>query len=106
MSEANSAQISGRTAHPRVSSSLIGSAVVFVHHLEFLRQAEEALGVTDKQVAAGIQAMPELVDQALLLGFVEINHDVAAENDVVAAGQEFGLQIVKIELHQFFQLAI
>jgi len=37
--------------------------------------------------------MPELFDEALLLGFVEIDHDVATENDVVAAREEFGLRL-------------
>jgi len=32
-----------------------------------------------------------------LLGFIEINHDVAAENDVVARGKNSGLQIVEVQ---------
>src|SRR5947209_4209064 len=59
--------------------------------------------MTDKEVASGIQAVPELLDQALLLGFIEVDHDVAAEDDVVATWQEFGLEIVKVELDQLFE---
>ena len=71
-----------------------------MHHAEFLRQAEKTLRMADKKIAAGIQAMPKLFDQALLFGFVEIDHDVAAENDVVAARQKFGFQIVEVELDE------
>src|SRR5258708_7336709 len=44
------------------------------------------------------------LDQALLLGFIEINHDIAAQNHVVAPWQEFRLQVVKVKLHQLFEL--
>src|ERR1700722_9581069 len=57
-----------------------------------------------EKVAARIQAMPKLLDQALLLGFVKIDHDVAAENDVVAPRQKFGFEIVEVELHEVLQL--
>src|SRR6266436_990633 len=50
--------------------------------------------------------MPKLFDQALLLGFVEINHDVAAQNNVVAARQKLGLQVMKIEGDELFQLRL
>src|SRR5690348_3121360 len=62
--------------------------------------------MTDEEVAAGVHAVPELFNQALLLSFVEINHDVAAKDDVVATGQEFGLEVVKVELDQLFQLTL
>ena len=62
--------------------------------------------MTDKEISAGIQAVPELFDQALLFGFVEIDHHVAAENDVVAARQEFGLQIVEVELDEVLELRL
>ena len=75
-------------------------------HSEFLREAEKAFRVADEEEAAGIQAVPELFDQALLLGFVEIDHDVAAENDVVASREEFGFEIVKVELDEFFELRL
>jgi hypothetical protein len=68
-------------------------------HAEFLCQPKKALGMADKEIAGGIQAVPELLDQALLLGLIEVDHDVAAKNDVVAPGQEFGFEIVKVELH-------
>src|SRR6266481_71367 len=50
--------------------------------------------------------MPKLFDQAFLLGFVEINHDVAAQNNVVAARQEFRFQVVKVEGDELFQLRL
>src|SRR5256884_2937547 len=50
--------------------------------------------------------MPKLFNQALLFGFVEIDHDIAAEDNVVAARQEFRFQIVKVELHEFLQLRL
>ncbi len=98
------------SSDPRAENSrihlkpLVSGSVVFVNHLEFLRQTKKAFRVADKQVSAGIQAMPELFDQALLLGFVEIDHHVAAEDDVVAARQEFGLQVVEVELDQVLEL--
>src|SRR5205814_8118285 len=58
----------------------------------------------NKEISGGIQAVPKLFNQALLLGFVEINHHVTAEDYVAAARQELGLQVVKVELHEFFQL--
>lgn len=72
-------------------------------HAEFLREAEQAFGVTHKKVAARIQAIPKLFNQALLFRLVEIDHDVAAKNDVVAAGKKFGLEIVKVELDELFE---
>ncbi len=77
-----------------------------MHHAEFGGKSEETFGVADKEVAAGIQAMPELFDEALLFGFVEIDHDVAAEDDVVAARQEFGFQVVEVELNEFLELGL
>src|SRR5439155_6409973 len=53
-----------------------------------------------------IQTVPKLFDQALLLGFVEINHDIAAEDDVVTARQELRFQVVKVELHEFLYLRL
>ena len=73
-----------------------------MHHAEFLRQAEQALRMAHKKIAAGIQAMPKLFDKALLFGFVKIDHDVATKNDVVAAREKFGLEIVKVELDELF----
>ncbi len=62
--------------------------------------------MSDEEIARGVQAMPELLDQAFLLGFIEIDHHVAAEDDVVAAGQELGFEVVKVKLHKFFQLRL
>ncbi len=50
--------------------------------------------------------MPKLFNQALLFGFVEVDHHVATENDVVAARQEFRFQIVKVELDELLQLRL
>src|ERR1700730_19186792 len=75
-----------------------------MYHFEFLRQAKQALGVPYKQIAAWIQAMPELIDKALLFCFVEIKHHVAAQNNVVAAWKELGFQVMKVELYKVFQL--
>ena len=60
----------------------------------------------NKKISSRIQAVPKLFDQTLLFGFVEINHDIAAQDDVVTARQELGFQIVKIELHEFFELRL
>src|SRR2546425_11162448 len=57
----------------------------------------------DEEEPGGIQTVPELFNQALLLGFVKIDHDVAAENNVVAARQELGLEVVKIKLDECFE---
>ena len=105
---------SARSSSPRSSGRLltvilklsVSGAVVLVHHAEFLREAEKAFGVPDEEIAIGIQAVPELFDETLLLGFVEIDHDVAAEDEVVALRQKFGLQIVKVELDQFLELRL
>jgi hypothetical protein len=75
-----------------------------MHHAELLREAEQAFRMANKEVSAGIQAVPEFFDQPLLLGFVKINHHVATQNYVVAPGQEFGLKVVEVELNQIFQL--
>src|SRR5207247_10601289 len=60
----------------------------------------------NKKISSRIQAVPKLFDQTLLFVFVEINHDIAAQDDVVTARQELGFQIVKIELHEFFELRL
>src|SRR5229473_2733614 len=60
----------------------------------------------NKEISGGIQAVPKLFNQALLLGFVKINHHVAAEDNVVAARQELRFQIVKVELDELPQLRL
>ena len=75
-------------------------------HAKSLREPEQTLGVADEEIATRVQAMPELVDEALLLGFVKVDHDVAAENDVIAAGKKFGFEIVEVELDEFFELRL
>ena len=84
----------GIRVHPAKSSSIhlkpfVCGAVILVNHLEFLRQAEKAFRVANEQIATGVKTMPKLFNQSLLLGFVKINHHVTAENDVIAAWQEF-----------------
>src|SRR5262249_3504369 len=91
---------------PEHLDALISCAIVFVHHTELLREAEKAFGVANEEIAAGIQAVIKLVDEALLLGFIEIDHDVTTKNDVVAARQEFCFEIMEVELDEFFELRL
>ncbi len=56
-----------------------------------------------EQVAVGIQAAVELFYQPFLFGFVEVHHHVAAKNDVIALRKVFSFQVVKVEVHHFFQ---
>src|SRR6266852_7273090 len=86
--------------------ALVSGAVVFMNHAKLLSQTEQTFSVPNEEVSSGIQAMPKLFNQALLFGFVEIDHHVAAEDNVVAARQEFRFQIVKVELHEFLQLRL
>ena len=71
--------------------SLVNGGVVLVNHVKLRRKAEKAFGMTDEQISLGIQAAVELFDKAFLLGLVEINHHVAAENRrrCAAAGIRF-----------------
>src|SRR6202007_583126 len=62
--------------------------------------------MADKEITAGIQTMPELVDQPLLLRLVEVDHHVSAQNNVVASRQKFGFEIVKVELDEVFELLV
>ena len=78
-------------------------ALFSMNHVELGCEPEEALRVADEEIALGIQAAMELVDEPLLLRLVEIDHHVAAENDVVALRQIFRFQIVKIELHEILE---
>jgi len=80
---------------------LICGAIVFVNHAEFLGKPEETFRMADEEITGWIETVIKLFDEALLLGFVEIDHDVAAENDVVAAGEKFGFEIVEVELNEF-----
>src|ERR1700726_1419691 len=50
--------------------------------------------------------MPKLFDQALLFGLVKIDHDVAAQNNVVAARQELRFEIVEVELDKLLELRL
>src|SRR5690349_1053374 len=74
-----------------------------MHHAELLGKSKKTFRMTDEEIAAGIQAVPEFFDEALLLGGVEIDHDVAAKDDVVAAGKKFRFEIVEVELDELFQ---
>ena len=87
----------------RALDSLIHGRVVLVNHVEFGGKSEQTLGVAHEKIAFRIQAAMEFVDQALLLRLVEIDHDIAAENHVVALRQKFRFQIVKVELNQILQ---
>src|SRR5579862_2320268 len=73
----------------RPLDSLVHGGVVLMNHVELGGEAEKTLGVADEKVAIGIQTAMELVDEALLLRLVEIDHHVAAEDDVVVLRQEF-----------------
>ena len=56
--------------------------------------------MTHQQISTGSKTAIELVNQSSLLRLVEIHHDIAAENYVVALRQKFGLQIVEVEMYQ------
>src|ERR1700730_2792777 len=60
----------------------------------------------DKEITSRIQAVPKLLNQTLLLCFVEIDHHVAAKDDVVATRKEFRFQVVEVELYELFQLRL
>src|SRR5882672_1370288 len=68
---------------------LVGGAAIYMDHLKFVGHAQQTLGMADKQIAAWVQAAIKLFDQPFLLGLVEIHHDVAAENHIVALRQVF-----------------
>src|SRR5580692_10444367 len=54
--------------------------------MERMPDAHQALRVPDQQVAAGLQELCEVGHHALLRRLVEIDHDVAAEDDREGAG--------------------
>src|SRR5262249_43300433 len=99
--EAQPSCLPGETSHVHLNA-LVSSAAVAVHHLETVRKTEQTFRVTDEEVTAWIQTTIELLDQALLLRFVEIHHDVAAEDDVVSLRQVFGFEVVKVKVDEFF----
>src|SRR5215471_20166468 len=80
--------------------ALVHGAVVLVNHVVARSKAEETFGVADKKKAVGIQAAMKFFDETLLFGPVEIDHHVAAENDVVALREVFGFEVVEIELNE------
>src|SRR6185437_13892642 len=73
-----------RNGSPRHLDLLVCGPAVAMHHDELLGQTEQTFRMTNEQIAAGINATPEFLHQTLLLRFVEVHHDVAAEDDVVA----------------------
>src|SRR5581483_2930664 len=81
--------------------ALVRGAVIAMNQAVSFAQAKQALGMPDEEIAIGIETAVKLFQQALLLGFVEIDHDVAAEDDVVALRQEVRLEVVKVELNDF-----
>jgi hypothetical protein len=60
-------------------------------HVKLRGKAEETLGMTDEKIAFLVETAMEFVDQALLLGLIEIDHYVATEDHVVMLRQKFGL---------------
>src|SRR5580658_3009185 len=87
----------------RPLDSLVHRRVVLMDHVESLRQPKQTLRVPHKQITFRIQAAMEFINQTLLLRLVEIDHHIAAENRIITLRQIFGLQIVKVELHQALQ---
>src|SRR3989442_15922637 len=75
-----------------------------MNHAELLCQPKQTFRVPNEKISGRIQAVPKLFNQTLLLGLVKINHHVAAEDNVVAARQEFRFQVVKVEGDERFQL--
>ena len=73
--------------------------------LKFVAQTEKTFRVSYKEIPIGIQAPMKFVDQTSLLRFVEIDHHVAAEDHVIVLRKEFRLQIMKVEMNEFFQCA-
>src|SRR5207237_1412721 len=88
------------TSSNRSLDSLICGAVVLMNHAELVCESKQTFRVAHKEITLGIKTAIELVDQALLLGFIEVDHYVAAENHVVALRQELGLEIVKVEVNE------
>ena len=74
-----------------------------MQHLEFVGQPQQAFRVPNEEIATGIQAAIKFFDQPLLFRFVEIHHHVAAEDDVVALGKVFRLQVMEIEVDHFLE---
>src|SRR5262249_50057469 len=69
-----------------------------------LGQPEKTFCMADEEISACVQTVIELVDETFLFGLVEIDHDVPAEDDVVAARKEFGFPIMEVELDELLQL--
>ena len=59
--------------------------------------------MSHEQVAARIQATVKFLDQTLLLSLIEIHHDVAAENNIIALREIFRFQIMEVEMDQFLK---
>src|SRR6185437_1408870 len=92
-----------RNGSPSHLDLLVCGSAIAMHHNEFFGQPQQAFRVSHEEISAGVNATPEFFHQAFLLRLVKVHHDVAAENDVVALGQEFRLQIVKVKVDQFAQ---
>src|SRR5690348_7937196 len=50
------------------------------HILQRVIDARQAFGVADEQISAGLQVLRQPVYQTLLRRLVEVNHDIAAED--------------------------
>ena len=59
--------------------------------------------MANEQISFGIQAAIKLLHQTFLFRLVKIDHHIAAENNVIALGQELRFQIVEIEVDHFFE---
>jgi hypothetical protein len=57
-----------------------------VNHSELIRQSKQTLSVPNEEISIGIQTAPEFLDEPLLFRFVEVDHDISAEDKVVTLG--------------------
>jgi hypothetical protein len=62
-----------------------------VDHAKAIGQAEQAFRVADEEMAVGIQAAIKLFNQSFLFRFVEIDHDIATEDEIVTLREELRL---------------
>src|SRR5260370_21609781 len=73
-----------------------------MNHAELLCQPKQTFRVPHEKISGRIQAMPKLFNQTLLLSLVEVNHHVATEDHVVAAGHEIHFYVVEGERKKIF----
>jgi hypothetical protein len=63
-----------------------------------LIEAAQTFGVANEEISAGLEAAGEAVDQRFLSGPVELNHDVAAEDEREASVRQRFHQVEAPEL--------